>query len=147
MAQLIFLTHLAATLFLVGLIWFVQIVHYPLFERVGRAEFTAYETAHTRLTLWMVAPLMLVEAGTALLLIFWRPATVLAWQVWLGAGLVLLIWLSTAFLQVPQHSQLRFGFEARAHRFLVASNWLRTGAWSLRGLLVLEMVAGILEVV
>ncbi len=29
------LTHLAATLFMVGVIWFEQVVHYPLFEKVG----------------------------------------------------------------------------------------------------------------
>ncbi len=147
MAQLIFLTHLAATLFLVGVIWFAQLVHYPLFERVGRAEFAAYESAHTRLTVRLVAPAMLVEAGASLLLLFWRPATVPAWQVWLGAGLVLLIWLSTALWQVPQHNRLKIGFDAQAHRFLLASNWLRTAAWSLRGLLALGMVAALLRVV
>lgn len=140
MAQLIFLTHLAATLFLVGVIWFAQLVHYPLFERVD-------ESAHTRLTVRLVAPAMLVEAGASLLLLFWRPATVPAWQVWLGAGLVLLIWLSTALWQVPQHNRLKIGFDAQAHRFLLASNWLRTAAWSLRGLLALGMVAALLRVV
>ncbi|MFY0528690.1 hypothetical protein ACN28I_37835 [Archangium gephyra] len=31
---LVLLAHAAATLFMVGLIWFVQVVHYPLFSRV-----------------------------------------------------------------------------------------------------------------
>ena len=32
---LLLLLHAAATLFMTGLIWFVQVVHYPLFARVG----------------------------------------------------------------------------------------------------------------
>ena len=32
---LVFLLHLGATLALVGLIWTVQVVHYPLFAGVG----------------------------------------------------------------------------------------------------------------
>jgi hypothetical protein len=36
MVKLVLLANLAATFFMVGLIWFVQIVHYPLFGQVGR---------------------------------------------------------------------------------------------------------------
>ncbi len=38
--------HLAATAAMTGLIWFVQVVHYPLFDLVGRAQFVGYEAAH-----------------------------------------------------------------------------------------------------
>ncbi len=47
--RLFFLAHITATLYMTGLIWFVQIVHYPLFARVGNAEFSAYEQRHTAL--------------------------------------------------------------------------------------------------
>lgn len=43
-------THLFATAAMVGLIWFVQVVHYPLFASVGADGFTDYETAHRRRT-------------------------------------------------------------------------------------------------
>ena len=66
--QLVFLAHVAATLFMVGLIWFVQIVHYPLFGSVGRGGFAGYSQAHSRLTGFVVGPPMLVEAGTAVAL-------------------------------------------------------------------------------
>ncbi len=35
MFALLVLGNLAPTLMMTGLIWFVQIVHYPLFDRVG----------------------------------------------------------------------------------------------------------------
>ena len=50
--------------------------------------------------------------------------------------LVVVIWLSTALLQVPQHGRLQRGFEARAQQALVNGNWIRTAAWSLRAILV-----------
>lgn len=141
----IFIAHLAATLSMVGLIWFVQIVHYPLFAQVGAEGFAAYESAHARLTTWVVAPPMLIEALTALLLLWNQPEDVGPVSVWLGAVLLVGIWWSTAFLQVPQHSVLAAGFNKVAYETLVASNWLRTAAWSARGLLVLWMLTKIIR--
>jgi hypothetical protein len=140
MIRLIFLSHAATTLYMTGLIWFVQIVHYPLLGAVGNAEFSAYEQRHMSLTTWVVGPPMLVEAATALLLFWFRPEGVATWQVWSGVVLLAIIWLSTALLQVPCHDALSKGYSAKVHRRLVSTNWVRTIAWNLRGLLVLWMV-------
>ncbi|HEX2205610.1 MAG TPA: hypothetical protein VHG91_20025 [Longimicrobium sp.] len=48
-----------------------------------------------------------------------------------------MVWLSTALLQVPMHGRLERGFDAAAHRRLVATNWVRTVAWTARGVLLL----------
>jgi len=125
----------AATWFLVGLIWVIQVVHYPLFARVGAEGFAAYEASHSLRITWVVMPPMLLELALAfaLLLPAWRPASVSPSMAWLGVALVVTIWLSTFALQVPQHDILARGFDDRAHRMLVLTNWLRTIAWSLRG--------------
>lgn len=139
--QLVLLAHVAATLMMVGLIWFVQIVHYPQFARVGREGFAAYQAEHMRATTWVVAVPMLVEAITAGLLA-WRPPTPeLRSACWVGLALVVVIWISTATLQVPRHNALALGFDAEAHRALVQSNWIRTLAWTARGVLVLYLVS------
>ena len=135
------LANAAATLVMVGVIWFVQIVHYPLFGSVGADFFTAYSEAHSRLTTYVVGPPMLLEAATTVLLIVLRPETVPAYLPWAGAVLLVVIWFSTALLQVPGHQKLGLGFDPRVHRFLVASNWVRTAAWSARGVLVLWMLS------
>jgi hypothetical protein len=126
-----------ATLYMTGLILFVQLVHYPLMERVGVQAFASYEQEHTRRISWAVGPPMLIEAVAALLTTFRLPQGVAAWQAWLGFALVAAIWISTATLQVPQHRRLAIGFDALAHRRLVLSNWLRVVGWSSRALLVL----------
>ena len=127
--NLTLIVHIIATTAMCGITWFVQIVHYPLFQRVGEPGFSEYETAHSRLTSLVVAPLMLVEAIAAIGLAVWLPARPL---VWAGLGLLVLIWASTFFLQVPQHRRLEGGFETAVHRRLVRTNWLRTLGWSVR---------------
>jgi hypothetical protein len=134
---LLLLTHAAATLFMVGVIWFVQVVHYPLFDRVGASDFSAYSTRHTTVTGLVVGPPMILEAVTAVALVVWTPQGISVSLVWTGLLLVAGIWLSTALLQAPRHTTLGRGFDPAAHRFLVTSNWLRTVLWSLRGLVVL----------
>lgn len=42
MTDLLLPVHLAATFYMVGVIWFVQIVHYPLLEKVGTDRFSTY---------------------------------------------------------------------------------------------------------
>jgi hypothetical protein len=134
------LAHVASTVYMVGLIWFVQVVHYPLMGAIGNTEFSAYEQRHMSLTTWVVGPPMLVEAATAVLLFWFRPTGVSIWFVWAGVILLAIIWLSTAFLQVPCHETLSKGIDAAVHRRLVLTNWIRTVAWSLRGLLALWMI-------
>lgn len=136
--------NLAATLFMVGVIWFVQVVHYPLFDKVGREGFSPYSEAHSRLTGYVVGPPMLVEAATSLLLVFRRPEGVPLWTVLVGFALVGVIWASTALLQAPRHGTLGSGFDRAAWSGLVLTNWVRTAAWSARGLLVLWMTARLL---
>ncbi len=142
--EFVLLVHVAATVFMVGVIWFVQIVHYPLFANVGKPGFAAYSTDHSRLTGLVVGPPMLLEAATAVVLVFARPAGVPAALPLAGLILLAVVWLSTAFLQSPQHRVLGRGFDAASQRFLVRSNWLRTVCWSARGVLVLWMVAAAL---
>lgn len=133
----VLLANAASTLLLVGLIWFVQVVHYPQFARVGRDCFAAYESAHMRLTTRVVAPLMLVEALTSAILAWQPPSADLAVVCWIGIVLVIAIWVSTATLQVPRHHALARAFDVQAHLGLVRSNWIRTAAWSLRGALTI----------
>ena len=132
----VLLANLASAWFLAGLIWTIQAVHYPLFARVGREGFAAYESAHTRLITLVVGPAMLAELAAAFALVALRPRAVPAWAAWAALGLVGVIWISTAFVQVPLHGVLGRGFDDDAHARLVGTNWIRTAAWSARALLL-----------
>lgn len=128
--------HAAATWFMTGVIWIVQVVHYPLFAYADRATYPAFAGAHGRLITLIVGPAMLTELVTAVLLLTARPPALSARAALVGLALIGVIWLSTALLQVPMHGQLTQGYDARAHGWLVATNWIRTLAWTARSLLV-----------
>ena len=140
LALALLLLNAAATCYMAGLVWFVQRVHYPLFAAVGPEGFPAYQRAHLERTSPVVAAPMLVEAVTAGLLVALPPAGIPAAAPAAGLALVALIWLSTGLLQVPRHRDLTLGFDRGTHRRLVATNWIRTAAWSLRAGLVLAML-------
>ena len=135
------LLHCAATLAMVGLIWFVQVVHYPLFSSVGQSPFPEYERLHQKRTTLVVAPLMLIEALTATLILTTDLSPSARDLAWIGWILLLLIWLSTAFLQVPLHRRLAEGYDPLAVRRLVRTNWSRTIAWTVRGFIAVLLLA------
>lgn len=125
-----------STFAMTAVIWFVQLVQYPSFARVDAAGFSDFHAFHSTRITFIVGPLMILEALSAAALV-WRPERVTGpWEVWLGLGLVALIWASTALLQVPMHQRLGAGFDEASWRFLCNSNWIRTLAWSLRAVLV-----------
>ena len=142
---LVFVLHVATTMFMVGLIWLVQIVHYPLFAHVGDNTFLAYHKRHTQWITTVVAPLMLLELATGLLL--WLMAPLQPFWILNTMGIAV-IWGSTAFWQVRLHKQLSLVDGAARltliHQ-LVASNWLRTIVWSFRGALLVGWLLKLLK--
>jgi hypothetical protein len=131
----------ASTLSLVGLIWFVQVVHYPMLRDRGAGSYPQKHAEHAARTGRVVVPLMLVELFTAVLLVVYGDPSILGLA---RAGLILvgLAWTSTFLIQVPLHRVLTRGWNADAHRRLVRGNWVRTGAWTARGFLVLWLALG-----
>lgn len=138
--QLVLLLHAGATLAMFGLIWFVQIVHYPLMCGVGAEGYTRYQHTHMSRTTWVVAPLMLIELATGVLLIPLLGPSFYAYTA-PGLAMIILLWVSTAALQVPTHKVLTSGFAPDAHRRLVATNWVRTVLWSARSVLACVLIA------
>jgi len=118
---------------MIGLIWFVQIVHYPLFDSVGPQQFLFYAERHRHLTSLVVVLPMLTEIVTALLLaLLWKQSDTTL--LWVCFALVVAIWVCTASCSIPCHQKLcGSGFSASTHEWLVASNWIRTILWSARG--------------
>lgn len=131
--------HLATTWFLVGLIWFVQVAHYPLFEQVGRDRFVAYERAYTPRVARVVLPAMLLEVALAGWLGWLAPPGLRGWAL-LGLLALAVVWASTFLLQVPCHRVLAEQPDPATMRRLVRSNWLRTAAWTLRGAIALLLL-------
>ena len=137
------LVQLVASSGMAAVIWFVQIAHYPLHALVPEGSFFVYHAAHLYRVSFIVGPLMLVETAAASWILFMPLTHALATLAWVGFGLILMLWLSTALLQVPCHRRLEHGYDLQALRRLVATNWIRTVLWTGRVLIAVMMCAEI----
>ena len=148
---IILLLNAAATLFMLGLIWFVQIVHYPLMGMLPDQISLRYAAEHQWRTTWIVAPVMGVEAISGLLVVFVHPVGMGPGVASLGFLLIVFIFYRTGVVHVPQHRFLASQHEVdtcrdETCRELVRSNWLRTVAWTIRGALVVFMLVECIDI-
>ena len=125
---------------MVGVIWFVQVVHYPLFARVDGPGSADYAVENQRRTSWVVGLPMAAEGVTALWLAASPPDGVGRVLPLVGLVLLAVVLGSTVLVQVPAHSRLADGHDPSVVRRLVAGNWVRTVGWTARGVLVGVMV-------
>lgn len=115
--------------FMTGLIWIIQLVHYPSFPFAARESFAAFHSFHSTRITWIVGPVMTMELVTAAALCLSSPSSLWWWSNLAG---VIAIWASTALLSIPNHNQLAGGFSAEAAAALVSTNWPRTMLWTIR---------------
>jgi hypothetical protein len=138
--DVILIVHAMSTLAMVGLIWFVQVVHYPLLARLDTDSSPRLALENQRRTSRVVVPLMLAEGTTATLLVFqsvsWVDRTLSA----TGLALLAIIWISTVAVQMPCHRRLAEAYDETDARRLVSTNWVRTIAWTLRGLTAMAVI-------
>jgi uncharacterized membrane protein len=119
---------LMVTFGLMILIWIIQILHYPSFHFVRPEAFSEFAQFHSSRITMIVLPLMLTEITLASYRVLKSPDLE---QVALFL-LVIAIWLSTFFIQVPCHNKLAFGHDREVVQKLIDTNWIRTALWSIK---------------
>ncbi len=139
------LLHALCTAAMTGLVWFVQLVHYPLFARVGAEASRSYALEHQRRTTWLVGPLMVGELATAAALFVNLRGTAAEALTVAGLVLIAVIWFSTAAWQVPLHGQLARDPRPETVVRLVRTNWVRTVAWTARSVIALALVRAMMS--
>lgn len=129
----IFLINFIPTLILTGLIWTIQLVHYPSFEYIAKEKFSKHMSLHMKRISFIVVPLMLIEFLAATYLI------TINIDIYSSINLlcVALIWFSTYVLSIPCHNRLLKGYDQKTINTLVTSNWPRTILWSIKSIIVI----------
>ena len=145
MPNIILIIQLFSTIYMTGLIWFVQVVHYPLHGEVGSTNFLRYQELHVQWTGLVVMPPMLLELGTCFYLALNGYDGIPSWIWWVGLGLLGIVWASTGLLQVPAHNALMSNFSEANHHKLVLTNWIRTIGWTARSGLLLWVLWSLLQ--
>ncbi len=114
-------------LYVLGEIWFGQIVVYPLFAKVGEGEYIAYHRFYSSRI-----PLPVIVPGFAsflipIALVFLRPDSVPMWMALANAACGAVGLIVTVALEIPRHARLEKGGKQEAViRELVLYNWPRT---------------------
>jgi hypothetical protein len=135
--------HSAATMFMVGLIWTIHYVHYPLFADVGESTYISFQAEHVaRIGRLLFVP-WLTEGITLLGILViaflggrkdWRVPAVIN-----GAAMAVVLVIS-GFWSAPAHAKLADGFDKSVHDQLMTVNLIRTLAWSVCGVCAIWIV-------
>ena len=121
------LISLLLSAFMTGVIWIIQIVHYPSFRYIPDYQWSIAHKEHVSGITFIVAPVMVIEALSRLYLLYIQVnVTTIITSLFL-----LVIWLSTFFIQVPIHNQLEKSWSLQLVNRLVKTNWIRTALWTL----------------
>lgn len=143
-AEVALVANLVATAVMVGIIWFVQRVHYPLLALVSTDRASAVALEHQRRTGQVVGLPMAVEGVSTLVLLVERPEAVSIMWPWAGAVLLAVALGCTIVLSVPRHAKMAATPDDEVGRSLVRTNWPRTVAWTLRGAICVVMLVQVL---
>lgn len=118
---------LATSWALFGLIWTIQLVHYPSFRYVP--DFSEFHRHHTTSISLIVAPLMVAELAVTAW-VSYRSSFAWTWVVPLV--IVLVIWALTFFRAIPLHKSLAARRDNGVIEALVLINWPRTLLWTVK---------------
>ena len=126
--------HLIATSIMVGVIWVIQLVHYPSFHFIESKQYTTFQRFHMSRISYVVVPAMLTELSTLIFLIIFMDQ--IDTLVTVSGLLLIIIWLMTAVFFSGVHQKLTSGYNKTVVNNLVKLNWGRTLLWTLRLLLI-----------
>lgn len=126
---MLFILQLVSCAVMTGLIWVIQILHYPAFALIREERFSEFHALHSKNITFIVGPVMLIELATAALLVVKFSEQKFFW---FNLFFLLVIWGCTALLSVPIHNDLALQQDQVLITKLVTTNWPRTILWTLR---------------
>ena len=144
----LFLICFALMFYGMGASFVESFVNYPTWRLIGANEFRAYHQALSpRVIGYMVIP-MLITTLLTMLLLWFRPAPIPSWAIWLAVVLQLIVWVATATIQLPIQGQLgRDGLSLPLIERLMFTNWwLRKVPQIINAFLFLWMMSLLLRV-
>lgn len=135
MENIVLSANIFSSFALFGLIWCVQLVHYPFFLRSDQTNFIEHIGFHKLRISFIVVPLMVTELLSSGWLTFY--SSLYSSLHIFGFITVILIWIVTFLVQVPLHERLSGGYDEQIIKRLVKTNWIRTLLWSIKACLSL----------
>ena len=133
--ELLLKVNLLSTSVMVGVIWIIQLLHYPSFHFINEKKYIEFQHFHMQRISFIVIPVMLIELASALLLSFFFRSSLTI----ILLALLLGIWGITFIFFTNMHQKLTNGYDRANVDSLVKINWSRTALWSLRLIILLSI--------
>ena len=133
--DLILKVNFISTSVMVGVIWVIQLLHYPSFHFINDQRYIEFQHFHMQRISFIVVPVMLIELASALLLAYFFESSLTI----ILLTLVLGIWAITFIFFTNMHQKLTDGYDHSIVDRLVQINWFRTALWSLRLIILLSI--------
>ncbi len=143
----IFLFNLVLSFVAVGLIWTIQLVHYPSMRYISKDKFSAYHNFHSIRISILAMPLMFGELVTSIMLWYQNFNNAIQTVFLVNLIIVVLIWLSTFLIQVPLHNALSKDKNTEKLSKLIFTNWIRTILWTSRSILMILFLAFAMDLI
>jgi hypothetical protein len=124
--------HIVATAIMVGVIWVIQLVHYPSFYFIKQKNYKSFQNFHMKNITYIVFPIMSIElfSGFFLVLIF-EDSKILS-VLYFSLFFLLSNWALTGIIFTRLHSELLEGYNKLIIKNMIKWNWIRTLFWSIR---------------
>ena len=132
--------HLVLASIMVGVIWVIQLVHYPSFRYTDKEKYVSFQIFHMRNISFIVMPVMVLELLSGLLLVLYHSNHESLLRI--SFILLLIIWLVTALFFAQIHQKLSKGYDETLVRKLVSLNWIRTLIWTIRTIIITYCLIG-----
>ena len=127
--DLIIVIHFISTSLMVGIIWIIQLLHYPAFHFIDKASYSAFQDFHMNRVSFIVVPTMITEFVSGVLVVLILPKYFLFK---ISLGILASIWIVTFLFFTKLHQSLTVGYDEVLVNKLVRLNWLRTALWTAR---------------
>lgn len=135
----LFMIHLVSTSFMVGVIWIVQLVHYPTFLFIDEQKSHDFQKFHMSRISYIVMPAMTTELFSGIYIYTYLNMVIDSNLFLLALTILIINWIITALVFVKMHNKLLINYKIEIISLLVKWNWLRTLLWSVRLILLLRV--------
>ena len=112
-----------------------QILSYPLLLKLSKSDFYDYYDSYTKRISFIVIPLMTFEVLLSIIL----NITLNNFYLFVSNILLLFVWGSTFFIQVPIHNKLSFNHSYLLINKLIFTNWIRTTSWICKLIILIKL--------
>lgn len=143
--MILIIFHAIVTFVLTGLIWVIQLVHYPMFQFLDLKNHSKAMQFHQQRISLIVVPLMLFELISGVYLAYSQWAILSGFHA-INIALLLIIWVHTFGLMVPFHQTMSIQPTIALLQKTLQHHWIRTMAWSLKSVLWGAILCHILSI-